>query len=976
MDVSGGNVVYDGDSYGLGEVFTGRAGEPSVTIPAGSQLRYCTYRNRYTTNASLPVPEVIGFYPGEDFWTYKNPAMAHHKLGYWANEKYRFGIMFYDLKGNPYYVRWIGDFTFSDVHTVKVIEGNTTASYDYWFLNQRGLKVSGITIPAADIDKISGFSIVRAERDKKIITEGMLMQCGGSGTQIKAAAGPERATNEYGTTVDKYYVYICPDALVGFPMADYAKGAKLDGGFFLNAPVYGSTGGPPVYANMKAVDVDYQMETRWFEQLADDNISRNSEVLEMVTLNEGDVQNGFGSGSYLFYNTVGVGAVVSPTWVDESCVGGGGISNFTDSGAVGGRRTVLEIKDAILGYSSGNSYADLNLASNAVKLVIDTVVEKSNQYGGASETALANTLYITTGHFQPITPQVKADTLDVNGNYTFNDVEIWGGDCYTNLITYGYALYDSTLIGAYAQSYSWGIKFPCQSNVNWDLRRGRTVAGNKMYKGIADNGVYYRVGTSSQFESFDYNEAYSSQGIAFRYPALPADFRYENLFKYRVRFGGEKLPNETINSFRVFFPLDYKDLDGQGGEINNIRAKDGRVIVWQNAITSSVPVLERQLLAADSGAPTTLGTGGVVDRYDPLTSYFGNQHQHGLIQTEYGFAWFDMRRKAFMVMDMGGGIIEVSQVEGLKSFFDEVIIDNLGVYNQSQPLNSPTFSETSDRPLAGVGITGVYDPKFKMTYMTFKFRQHPESSSAVKVNKDFTIGYYHPGKMFVGFFDWTPAIAHNHNQVVFSVNNPKNKTKYYGTGMSSTNFVVGEIVAYENSEWICIQNVTIVSYRGNATLEPGSAGGAYWTKINQTNEIWTHNQPKLLGQGTAPDYLYNSFFGQVVDNEIEFIINPKVANPFNVQNIEQVGNNVYPTSIEISAESQSATETISATSNNYRYIWDRICSNLPFSSTGRIVNNYLRVRLKKKNWTGSQPTVVTGSVKILQLVKSFFAQKR
>lgn len=983
--VEAGPVTYDGNTYATGEVFTGTATESGITIPPGSLVRACTYRNRYTTTGGTDRPEVIAFYSGEEFWTYKNPAMSHHKLGYWKGEKYRFGVMFYDLKGNPYYVRWIGDFDFNATDTTSLVEtaygGGSGTPYDLSFLQQSGLKVSGLTIPAEDIDKISGFSIVRAERDKRIITEGLLSQLGASGTICRPAAFVERGMNDLPTSIADNYVYICPDALVGFPMTNYGVGSNLEGGFFLRHPTYVAV---PPFASAKSVDALNQMETRLIIQELgpDPGQPRKKKIINGITVDEGVTANNFGSSNLTMWNSMDAGN--NPvSYTDNSCNGGGTVSLalvFPNSyKAEGGRKTYFEVggTGSITDYGGATNYYDMAAAGINHKLVIDVTVDNTNQYGGQSTTALANTLYISTGHFQPITTAVKADTLDINGDYTFNNIHVWGGDCYTALIDYGYGLYNQSMVVGGSDSYSLQFKFPCQCNANYDLRRGRTTANNKMYYGAATEGVWYNGLGVAQLESFSYNEAYSSQGTAFKYPALPVNFAYENEFKYRVRFAGLKIPSESINSFRQFFVADFKDLDGQGGEINNVKTKDGRVVVWQNALVSTVPILERQLLAGGSGDPTSLGTGGVVDRYDPVTSYFGNQHQHGLTQTEFGFVWFDMRRKAFVVMDINAGIIEVSNSEGMKSFFDEIIIDNVGVTVWTEILNSPTFAETSDRPLVGVGITGVYDPKFKMTYLTFKYINHTAGDYYVKLNKDFTIGYYHPSKIFVGFYDWTPAIAHNHNQIVASVNNPKNKTVYYGDGMSSTNYVIGNVVAYDNAEWICIADVTVAGYRLDATKEPGTAGASYWTKINQTNEIWVHNQPTTLSQTIAPGYLYNKVFGQVVDNEIEWIVNPKTANPFNVQNMEQVGNNAFPTAVYIEAGSQTASDTsIRTTSNFYKYIWDRICSNLPLSSTGRIVNNYLKVKLVKQNWTTPSPTVVTGTTKILQMVVSFFTQKR
>ena len=57
------------------------------------------------------------------------------------------------------------------------------------------------------------------------------------------------------------------------------------------------------------------------------------------------------------------------------------------------------------------------------------------------------------------------------------------------------------------------------------------------------------------------------------------------------------------------------------------------------------------------------------------------------------------------------------------------------------------------------------------------------------------------------------------------------------------------------------------------------------------------------------------------------------------------------------------------------YLPDKIVSNLPLSTTGRITNSYLKIRMVKKNWT-TNPTTLTGLPKVFQYLKSYFEQKR
>lgn len=998
-DVSGGSVTYNAVAYGLGEYFIGVPGVFTVTIPVGSQIRPCVTRNRYTTNGGDPRPDILLLSSG--YWDYKDPSVCTHVKGLWNEEKYRYGVIVWDLKGNPYYVRHLADLDTTRQVTKDICFTESDNVGPWLYINQTGAKISGVTFSPDVVANMSGFSIVRAERDPRVLTQGILFQSSESGeiisgyTVVQPASSYKLSIDNSLNSVDNIYSFISPDALVNFPIPNYADGitnvsTSIEEAFWLE-PNDQSSDGNSWYLKSVA-GANNEAETKYFTVAgAESPVQplRTAKIRSQFRCNENANLAAFGNTTTYFQNktNIGVGVVPLTPTIDTYCIAGvvGSTNTLAPvTMAAGGLRTVLELTDdtGLTDYNSTTVFYNSLPNSGLNKLVVNYVVENANQYGGNSASALAATTYISTGHFQVINPTVLSETLDVNGNYTFNDIEIWGGDCYTCLIDYGYACFDdaATLNGAPAAgSYSWGIKFPCQCNSNYTLRTGtpaRKVAPDLMHSNAAGNGIFFRIGAGTQLEGFQYNQGYSSDGHFVAYPALPVDYSLTNVFRYRIRFAGEKFPGELINTFRTFLTNDYKDTDGQGGEINNLRTKNGRTIVWQNAIISSVPILERDVISTEDGFPTNIGTGGVVDRFDPIDSYFGNQHQWGLTATEFGFVWFDMRRKSVVAMDFGSGVQEISFVEGLKGFFDEVFLEVVGNTSpiSNNILNDPLFTKYSDRPLTGVGITGVYEPKFKMTYLTFKFIKRTATTA---LNKDFTIGYFHPKKQFIGFFDWTPGIAWNHNQIVLSANNPKNKLIYYGAGMPPTVFVPGDVVALGNSEYICISQVTIASYPGSATTIPSAPGSAFWAVINITNEIWVHNQPALLGQAVAPDYLYDSIFGQVVNNELQYVVNPRVENPFSVLNMEQEGNTVNFTDLYTSAESQSASDvSISSTSRFYRVIYDKICNNMPLDLLrGRITNSYLLVRWVKRNWT-TDPRVVSKGVKILRFVKSMFSQKR
>ena len=73
-----------------------------------------------------------------------------------------------------------------------------------------------------------------------------------------------------------------------------------------------------------------------------------------------------------------------------------------------------------------------------------------------------------------------------------------------------------------------------------------------------------------------------------------------------------------------------------------------------------------------------------------------------------------------------------------------------------------------------------------------------------------------------------------------------------------------------------------------------------------------------------PDYVYNKFFGLVVDNQVDIIVNPPMNDDdiMEVQSISQNGsNNVNYTTITASADNQSGSDSdIKSTNLNYRFI--------------------------------------------------------
>jgi hypothetical protein len=989
-----------GTFYVTGDVITGipysaaTGDESTIAFTGGGAARPCTTRNRYTSIATgKRVENAIEFTEqASAFWDYKNPAVASHNKGYWSDERYRFGILFFDKKGNPYYVKYIDDFDFSKIYDKGslLVENDATSSLKSYALNPSAIKLSGLDIPESIMNEVSGFSIVRAERDKRILAQGLLMQTVIDPTppdlsnRIMPLPVIKTDYSRWQTFINSKGILcccICPDWLVGYVQNNVQSGIgyvgqKLEEAFWVDG-------------NFKA-DGDYRVQTSKMFYTRPPDVDTSYQSMTLLDM------NGYGSKGFneddAALSIIGDGRPFYNTFsdLDPSAMQLGG--NYSCSGSPAwvaggsyirtiGCKKLLVLTSYFRMYAyPGSNYDDWGARFEPTKIVVNYLSnkDKASQYGGQGLSAIAETLYMSTGHFQPINDAVKADTLNGTftsgeNKYTFNDVEVFGGDCFTNLVDIGWGLWNNAFFPD-NQSMSYSMFIPMECSVNYNLRRGIKASNKGMYP---NGSIAWDNGLATILEGYSYNKSYSTDGTVIKYPGLPFNFTFSGKFEYRTRFAGVKYPGESVDSFRKFLLNDYKDLDGQLGEINNIRSKDGRVLIWQNHGVSSVPILERQLLAATSGAATTIGTGGVIDRFDPINSYYGNQHQHGLTSTEYGYIWFDMRNRALCIMSVGGNVQEISLAKGLQAYFnnqfnegDDTNLTASNIYNT----NNYSMPEI---PLLGYGIVGVYDPRYKMSYLTFKYADDKlidlEDEIISITAKDFTIGYSHVLNAIVGFYDFTPGIWHNHNDLVLSANNSKNYV-YYGTGMAPTTFNIGDIVKINNTffenelwgEYICIKQVTIDDYLSDLTLEPAYPGSIYWVKINAENEIYL--------QTFNTDYC--KFYGKVYDHEVEVIVNPKADQAFSVLRIQQKSNDNNYTSVYFSTDDQSAQDVnIVNNSKTYRYIDKSYYSSAPLPRTGgRLTDHYVKIKFVLKNYL-TNPTIAKNKNKIFQFLKTWFISR-
>lgn len=929
------SITYNSIVYIPGQTFTGVTGQTTFVATTTATVLAAIVLNKYTDASSNPTKRVIPIL--NDFWDYKGMATTQYLRQYWSGETYRFAIMFYDKKGNPYFARWIGDHTIQTIASKgNLLHVNSSTSFS---LTANGIRVSGIKIPPSLLNNVSGFSILRAPRDAQRFAQGIIIQTVKDGTNARPLAVNLMANDSYFASqggVGSVYTYVSPDYLFGSStLANVAPlNQTLENVCYLNPiSTAGADGGvvnPGSFGSQGFIKY-YNTDT---------NLKGNNTIGAFVPF-VGSVQSVNGIAAGVQFNN-------SQLYTANF---GGTFSNGRQ--AQGGNCSLLR---TTLGIFAPNGVGQDDITSsafqfNSLKPLSNIYIPKTTLYGGGSPDAIANTPFISTGHYQDLT-NINLSTLPVDGsgNYVFNDIDVFGGDSFVTILDYGKALYDDTLTGAPNGTYSYSILFPCESVVNPSLREGFSVTRNGMQGNNGANGIYWNFNGTTQPEDFFVNDGYTTDGTPFEYPSLPVNFINAGDFSYRVRWGNPKISGEQIDSFRIFPVNDFRDLDGLRGQINNLFARDGKLYYWQDRVIGYLPILERTLTDAALGQAVQLGVGGVIDRFDEFNSYFGNQHQNSLIETEYGFSWFDMRRRAWLIMTVGGGIQEISVAKGLQTFFNRIF------ENQYYP--NAILSQ--DTPLVGIGITGVYDPYYKTTFLTVK---NYNISDDVYTNYDFTIGYNHVRNVIVGFFDFTPAIWCSFNRYLLS--SKENSKSFTGLEIQpNTSYVIGNVVNKNATDYVCILAFTTHN-PVQPFEEPDAISSAFWVKTFVENEIYTHWTGGIC-----------KFYGLVYPYIHDVIINPTTEEMFVVDNLQLSSSlNQNFDAISYSTSNDTATDANLNLGTPYYRVRDAAWeNNIPLGAQGRLIDFYLKISFTLNNIV-TNPTISKNITKVTAFINSVFRIK-
>lgn len=268
---------------------------------------------------------------------------------------------------------------------------------------------------------------------------------------------------------------------------------------------------------------------------------------------------------------------------------------------LGGWNEVLS-KDYIYGFSMLGTYL-----CNITKDIIP--------YGGFQKSDIDDSLYYS-----------YSDIHRYNKNQQ-NKVDVFNGDTYICPFEYisTHKFYHNDLKAPLTNIIINYI--PVETSINLFYTNGFEFAQNKDNTNIT--WLQEEPSKISDYITQDkpqhiYNTAYSSDYKANIYSSKSSLLEKDvNTFNYRCRYSNKKENGELRDSWVTFMTANYIDVNPDHGKITDLKAFRNNLIFFQESAFGIMSVNERTTLTDNDNNKILLGSGGVLDRYDYISTENG-----------------------------------------------------------------------------------------------------------------------------------------------------------------------------------------------------------------------------------------------------------------------------------------------------------------------------------------------------------------
>ena len=604
---------------------------------------------------------------------YANP-YENNYVGYQRDEIYRFGIVFFNSKGQSSFVKWIGDIRMPKASEYTMIDGVSGTMYG----KALGLNfVFNFTTLLEKYPDIVSYRIVRTKRN---YTDSTVVDTGYIGHLYKDkntlywqgySKGSLNYPGLHSTVAASYSVkniveYICAET--NYNKNNYSNYNRLD--------IY--DGGISSKAKKDSTNT-YDYDNIVLTKLIPSSTFNTYRDIEDATLFR--AQRSMTAVQNLSSNFDGFSVATR--------------SHVNASGSRGYKGTTLLLKlDSDI----------TGVTDNTCPYVLRR--QYIQPYGGYSNSAITNSTYY------PCSP-----IYDI----TTTDIDVFGGDTYISIFEYNRTLWaDGTGSSWDRDRYAQIIQCIVESKINlnytvnhrWSYYDDGSFSTNVVDDNL-NNLTYSAMWETSgtwefylndstpryfvqDFNLYTYNPVYSLSTGSKNYISKPINFTENTSYTTRVYVSEKKINGEVLDSWTQFLINNYTDLDNQFGDLTRLFNNNNTLFYFQEKGFGVLPIAEREVVSTNNGSSVGIGTGGVLERFDYITTGTGTTLPESIVGTDSNIYWVDSQLNKIGKYG-SNGFSYISDINGLFSYMNTKDLSTCSAFYN--PLNKELYFSFSDESI-------------------------------------------------------------------------------------------------------------------------------------------------------------------------------------------------------------------------------------------------------------------------------------
>lgn len=595
-------------------------------------------------------------------------------------ETYRIGIQFFNKKGQPSFVKWVGDVLFDEL-----IDHDNQFEYDFigptgqstTVSTKRRLVIKVNNFP--DDNNIAGWQVVRCKiesQDRSVAASGILNalwkegdKYGGYFNSDSHIQYPLTTSYVSGIPIRSYITNMTPkDFTVATTDINKHTYELISPEGMFDSEIISKLGDCKIkivgkYSDVFSIDTSFNSpdpSATTNSVKASSDMQSLLEVGNVLTLSEEIVVNKYRTRSsfvrenvddyYLNINNTASSYKTDLCIRDEAAPSAriadrsSGIIITTDNSVATG---TLDVDD----------FAEISYFYAQIIKNVDFT-----KYGGITYSARLNNSYIP---FSDISPRSSNTSQCVNG-----DSHIGIFRMVRSLFIGNYHPSNSSSIN---EVYSFPIISPIDVNYRLDFELMKDGPKSYMYQeteaqGVAMFSTSYPAGIGNMYR---YNSVYSQQmDSSVGYPK-PFDFTEDESSGVRVIASNKKINGEYIDSWTSFGSNESIEVDTKFGDIQSLISFKNNLFFFQNNGIGVLSVNQRSLIQDNNSISVALGTGAVLERYDYISEKYGILKSTDVLETFDSIYLIDRGNLCIVSIP---SVSDISTLNGIRSELSKYVL--------------------------------------------------------------------------------------------------------------------------------------------------------------------------------------------------------------------------------------------------------------------------------------------------------------